>query len=240
MDSELKQLVNTYKPNDQVLSRLRQINLVATVGPSASGKTTIMKELVKSSPGVGFVLDETSRKARINETPGVDFLFRSKQEITEDLKNGELVQVALGPNGDLYCTRLVSYPKNKISIVALVPAAIREFRNLPIGSLQAAFIVPASYELWQEWLAHQAAAGLWTPEQKEGRLKEAKTSFEFALADTGLKFVLNDNPASAAARLSQVAVGQEPNDQEKAKATAQDNYKKLLASQSEGRVVKQI
>lgn len=233
MDSELQQLVDSYKPNDQVLNMMRQINLLATVGPSASGKTTIMKELVSSLPNIDFVLDETSRKARSNETPGIDFLFRTKQDIIDDLKKGELVQVAIGPNGDLYCTRPSSYHIGKVSVVALVPAAIREFRKLPIGSFRAAFIVPASYDLWQEWLAAQATTGLWTPEQKLGRLREARESFEFALADPEMKFILNDELVDAAARLAQVANGQEPADQEKAKLAAQDNYKKLLAAYPE-------
>ena len=124
-DDELKTLVASYKPNPKVLQDMANIQVLGVVGPSASGKTTIMKALIKASPRVEFILDETSRLPRLNEINGVDFLFRTKEEILQDVKAGELVQVAIGPNDDLYCTRLSSYPTGTVGIIALVPPAVK-------------------------------------------------------------------------------------------------------------------
>jgi guanylate kinase len=207
---------------------MADIQILGTVGPSASGKTTLMKALVKASPKFKFILDETSRSPRPNEVDGVDFLFYTKEEILRDLKNGELVQVALGPNGDLYSTRLSSYPEDAIGIIALVPPAVKEFRQLPIKSFKSAFIVPKSFDIWQQWLAKQTEAGSWSEEKLQSRLAEAKQSYEFALNDNNIRFILNDEIDRAAGRLEQVVAGQPPADERRARSIAAENYAKLL------------
>ena len=227
-DDELKRLVDNYRPNQKVLAGMANTRVLGTVGPSASGKTTLMKALVKISPKFKFILDETSRAPRPGEINGQDFLFRTKEEILADLEKEELVQIAIGPNGDLYSTRLSSYPTGGIGVIALVPPAVIEFRHLPFESFTAAFIVPKPFEIWQKWLAKQAKAGDWTEEKLHSRLAEAKTSYKFALADKDIYFVLNDDIDKAVNRLLQIAVSQAPADESRAKAVAKENYAKLL------------
>lgn len=227
-DDELRTLVASYRPGPKVLRDMANIQVLGTVGPSASGKTTLMKALVAKSPKVKFILDETSRAPRPEEVNGVDFLFRTKDEILQDVKDGELVQVALGPNGDLYATRISSYPKEGIGVVALVPPAVREFHKLPIKSFQAAFIVPETYDKWQQWLAKQAKAGSWSREKLRSRLAEAKQSYEFALNNSNTRFILNDTIELAAKRLKQVAHGHIPDNESQARAAAEQNYQQLL------------
>lgn len=227
-DDELKRLVDNYRPNQKVLAGMANIRVLGTVGPSASGKTMLMKTLVKISPKFRFILDETSRTPRRGEINGQDFLFRTKEGILADLEKGELVQIAIGPNGDLYCTRLSSYPNWATGVIALVPAAVMEFRRLPFKSFTAAFIVPFKFTAWQKWLAKQAKAGEWTEEKLQSRLAEAKRSYEFALADKNICFVLNDDIDRAVDRLLQVAENQSAADESQARAAAKENYAKLL------------
>lgn len=226
MDKELQELVDNYQPNEQVLKAMANIRVLATAGPSASGKTTVMKKLVELSGEVGFVLDETSREPRHNETDGVDFLFRTKRAIMNDLEQGLLVQVAVGPNGDLYCTRLESYPEG-IGLLPLVPAAVKLFRKLPIKEFKAAFIVPSSFEKWQYWLSIQAQSSDWDEAKKLQRLEEAKKSYEFALDDGQIYFVLNDDPDRATQRLMQIIRGSAPEAETQAKEAALTNYREL-------------
>jgi guanylate kinase len=227
-DDELRTLVASYKPSPKVLQDMANIQVLGLVGPSASGKTTIIKALIKASPRVKFILDETSRAPRPNEVSSVDFLFRTKEEILQNAKAGKLVQVAIGPNDDLYCTHLSSYPTGAIGIIALVPPAVKEFRQLPIKSFQAAFIVPYNFEAWQQWLTKQAKAGDWSQEKLQSRLAEAKQSYEFALNDKSIQFVLNDKIDQAVKRLEQVVAGQPPADEQQARTTATENYARLL------------
>ena len=226
-DEELRELVADYQPNDRVLASMADIKILAAVGPTASGKTTLMEALAQSDPHYKIVLDETSRQPRPGERQGVDFLFRSLEEIIDDAKKGNLVQIALGPNNDLYCTRPEHYPHNGTGLIALVPAAVIEFRKLTVASFKAAFIVPRTYELWQGWLTKQARDSHWSDEQLNNRLQEAKQSFEFALADRQIKLVLNDDTQRSIKRLLQVADGESPTDESLAISIATDHYHKL-------------
>ncbi len=228
-DEELRKLVEGYLPNAQTLKGIRNIKLLATVGPSATGKTTIAKVLVDASADFHFVLGETSRAIRYGEQPGVDYLFRSRDEIINDMQQGLLVDIVLGAHGDLYSTRLNSYAKNGINIMALMPPALTKYRQLPLKSFQAAFIVPKTYEAWQKWLAARAREARWNLEQRRERLAEAKASHEFALHDKQIRFVLNDQMDRTAQRLWQVSQGQPPDDEATAKTAAKTNYQKLLA-----------
>src|SRR5437868_2050368 len=186
---ELQKLVESYRPKAEVLEAMGTLSVLATVGTSASGKNSIMETATKFDPSLKLVLDETSRLSRVHERQGQHFLFRTRGEILEDLQNGDLVQIAVGPNGDLYCTRISSYPHVGVGLIPLVPAAVEEFRQLPFASFDAAYIVPANYEKWQQWLEQQARSSQWTAEQKQGRLGEAQKSYEFALQDEQMRFV---------------------------------------------------
>lgn len=227
-DEELRGLVTNYKPSKETLATMHQISLVATVGPSATGKTTIMKALVAMDSNFHFVVGETSRRPRPSEQDGVDLFFRDRDEILADLKAGRLTQVVIGPNGDLYCTRVNNFSTSLINLFPLIPLGVKQFRALPLKIFATAFIVPDSFEHWQQWLKKQAVEGRWNEEKLRQRLIEAKSSFEFALKDNDIRFVLNDKPKKAAVLLRQVARGQRPDGEDRARHIAEDNYAKLL------------
>src|SRR5476649_995472 len=102
--NDLIDSVKAYQPSPQTVEAMNQISLVATIGPSASGKSTIMQALANSDPEFHVVVGHTSRSPRVGETHGVDLSFRNHAEIVEDLKAGNLNQVVVGPSGDLYWT----------------------------------------------------------------------------------------------------------------------------------------
>lgn len=226
-NDELKTLIDRYQPSAETVAAMRKVSLLATVGPSATGKSTIMRALSESNRRFHFVVGETSRTARANEQNGADLFFRSREAILADLQAGRLTQVVVGPNGDLYCTRVENFPTGKISLFPLVPKGVVQFRALPLKFFAAAFIVPAGFELWQQWLAKQAELSGWSQEKLVGRLHEALASHEFALSDPQIRFVLNDNVPKAAERLAQVAGGQAPEREEGARRQALINYQKL-------------
>ena len=228
MTDDLKALVETYQPSAATKSAMSEVSLIATVGPSGSGKSTIIKTLANSDPEFHFVVGETSRSPRPDERDGVDLHFRTQAEILADLRNGKLTQAVRGPNGDLYCTRTDNFSRTGYNLFPLIPLGVRQFRDLPLKFFAAAFIVPATFELWQSWLKKQAQNSNWTKEKLAGRLAEAKLSYEFALKDTQIGFVLNDEINKSAKRLAQLARQQPVDDQQRAKEIAHDNYDKLL------------
>lgn len=221
-DEEIRYLVDHYKPDTQTLEALAGVRLMAIMGPSAVGKTTIMEMAEKKSPLLHMVSNNTSRAVRPGEKQGAEFSFMTKEQMVEGIKHGAFVQVVMNPWGDLYGTRLQDYFLGKVGLLAIISSAIPTFRKL-FPDLKIAFIVPSSYEAWmQHFLAREASE-----EDKTKRLQEASTSIGFALADKGARFVLNDELDKAVDRLIQVAEGAKPDDEDQARQLAAQYLEKL-------------
>ncbi len=60
--------------------------------PSGSGKTTIVKYLLKNIPELQFSISATSRKSRINEIDGRDYYFLSSEEFLNRVKNHDFIE----------------------------------------------------------------------------------------------------------------------------------------------------
>ncbi len=66
--------------------------LVIFSAPSGSGKTTIVRELLKCFPQFEFSISATSRQPRGQEQHGVDYYFLSNEEFRERVERGEFVE----------------------------------------------------------------------------------------------------------------------------------------------------
>ena len=66
--------------------------LVIFSAPSGSGKTTIVRELLKSFPQFEFSISATSRKPRGQEQNGVDYYFMTKEEFRQRVERDEFVE----------------------------------------------------------------------------------------------------------------------------------------------------
>jgi len=60
--------------------------------PSGSGKTTILKEILKCFPDFVFSISATTRKRRSTEKNGIDYFFISEEEFKNKIDNGEFVE----------------------------------------------------------------------------------------------------------------------------------------------------
>ncbi len=60
--------------------------------PSGTGKTTIVKEVLKEFPDLAFSVSATTREKRENEVDGKDYFFISEQEFRNMIKNNEFVE----------------------------------------------------------------------------------------------------------------------------------------------------
>ncbi|NPD84870.1 guanylate kinase [Lentimicrobium sp. L6] len=60
--------------------------------PSGSGKTTIVREMMKRGFPLEFSVSATSRTPRGNEKDGVDYHFLSLEEFNKKIKNNEFIE----------------------------------------------------------------------------------------------------------------------------------------------------
>lgn len=66
--------------------------LVIFSAPSGSGKTTIVRELLKRFPQFEFSISATSRQPRGKEQHGVDYYFLSNEEFRQRVERDEFVE----------------------------------------------------------------------------------------------------------------------------------------------------
>ncbi len=177
-----------YQPAAYALDRLKRVDFVAVVGPTAVGKTTIIKAAVKQSAALHMLVAGTSRGVRAGERGGVDFYFGNLEDMQKRAARGEYVTAVVGASGDLYTTAPEDYPLDKTVLMATLAQAVASFRTLPYRTFRTIFIVPPSWEAWQERLQLHR----FTPEQLASRMAEARVSLQFALDDTNVRFVIND------------------------------------------------
>ncbi len=87
-------------------------------GPSGCGKSTLLKNVYKDISDYYFSISTTTRDPREGEKDGVDYLFTTKEEFEEDIKNGHFLEWA-EVHGNYYGTSLKpikkSFRKRKIS-----------------------------------------------------------------------------------------------------------------------------
>lgn len=89
--------------------------LVILSGKAASGKDTLKRELLKLIPNSHNVVNCTTRPPREGEIDGVDYHFRSSEEMLEKMLNYELAEAVVFNNW-VYGTEYSSMREDKINI----------------------------------------------------------------------------------------------------------------------------
>lgn len=89
--------------------------MLVIIGPSASGKTQIVNELIKSYD-LNKMVTYTTRTPRINERNGVDYHFITKAEFKEKLENNFFLEHVLY-NDNYYGTAKNELSNDKVVIL---------------------------------------------------------------------------------------------------------------------------
>ena len=182
---QLPELIRDYKAPAETISRISDIDLLMIIGGSGVGKTSIIKRL-----GIPFVPTDTTRPIRPDEIDGTDYFFRTDYEqLINDIKERKFVQVAIGPADDFYGTRADAYPQVGLAVYAVVADVIPLFRQLGFNETISAFITPPNFLEWMSRLDKHNVES----DQLAKRLEESKRSFNFALNDSQVHFILNDD-----------------------------------------------
>lgn len=213
-----------YKPSQAVREQLAQVDLIAVVGPTGAGKTSIMEH-----SGIPFVTSDVTRPARKGEDNGVDYNFRTDYDkMMQELEAGEFVQYVVNPNGEFYGSKASSFPAFGPCTMAIVATTIPLFLSLGFKTVVPVYILPPNYNEWMRRInAHR-------DKDLPARLVEAKTSMETALAAGNFHFIINDDLLTACQEFRDVAHGTIDNSQQ---AAARDAVLKLLTGIEDSNLV---
>lgn len=70
----------------------KQGKCIIISAPSGSGKTTIVKEVLKAIPELQFSISATSRSPRANERDGVDYYYLSAEAFRQKIEAGDFLE----------------------------------------------------------------------------------------------------------------------------------------------------
>lgn len=221
---EFEELLSDYRLSEAAKATLAKTKLALLVGPSSSGRNTIIGELLKIGR-YHQIISDTTRQPRVNngilEQDGREYWFRSEDEILNDLQRGEFLEAAIIHNQQV----------SGISVRELKAAAdegkiaVNEIEVVGADNIHAAkpdtlffFVLPPSFD---EWMVRMSARGPLPADEVHRRLVSAVQELTTALSRTYYRFIMNDTFTHAAKRIDDIIGGNiPPNDQEQLKDIA--------------------
>lgn len=195
--ARLSELQASYKANEEVLEYIRHIKLLAVVGPTGAGKSTVVRQ--SSLP---FVIGDTTRLQRDGEIQGRDYNFRNDlNNLLKEVEAGEYVQYVIERGTEFYGTKASSFPSSGSCVMSILARALPDFEKLGFATIVPVYIVPPSHTEWMHRISAHRDKDL------EARLLEAKESLHAALSNPSYVFILNDQLEAAVEALRSVARG---------------------------------
>ncbi len=164
--------------------------IIVVAAPSGTGKTTIVKKILKEYPEIIFSISATTRKKRNNETDGIEYFFISEDEFKSKIKNNEFAEWERFY--DYYYGTLKSFidintNENKTVLLELdVNGALAIKKNYHDAHL--IFIVPPSKE---ELIKRLTARNTESEDDLKKRIERAK--MELSIKDKFDYFVHNND-----------------------------------------------
>ncbi|WP_280255395.1 guanylate kinase [Nocardia wallacei] len=174
--------------------------LVVLVGPSAVGKSTVVRCVRERLPDLVFSVSATTRAPRPGEVDGRDYRFVTRAEFDAMIEEGELLEWAdihggLQRSGTPAAPVRAALAANLPVLVEVDLAGARQIRTTMPEALLV-FLAPPS---WDELVARLTGRGTESPEVIERRLQTART--ELAACDEFDTVIVNDDLTSACEQL---------------------------------------
>ena len=166
--------------------------LVIFSAPSGSGKTTIVKELLKRFDCFEFSISATSRQPRGQEQNGIDYHFMTNEEFKSGVERGEFVEWEEVYAGTCYGTLKSEmeriWAKGNVIIFDVDVMGGINLKRLFGEDACSVFIMPPSVEELERRLR-----GRGTDAEEVIMKRIAKAEFELSKADAFDHVVVNDD-----------------------------------------------
>ncbi len=155
--------------------------LIIFSAPSGTGKSTLVRYLIKEDLNLQFSISATSREPRGDEQHGLEYFFLSSDEFKEKIANNEFLEYE-----EVYKDRFYGTLKSNVDMI------LEEGKNVVfdidcVGGLNvkkiygdralSIFIMPPSIQALRQRLEKR---GTDTPEVIESRLSKAEYEMSFA------------------------------------------------------------
>ncbi len=166
--------------------------IIMVTAPSGSGKTSIVRHLMKMYSELAFSVSATTRQPRAREKDGVDYYFLNEETFKEKIKNKEFLEWEMVYEGKYYGTLKSEMSRlwamGKVPVLDLdVHGAIHVQKQYPVNTI-ALFIKPPSIEALRERLISRGSE---TPESLQARI--GKSSYEMTFQNNFEHIIVNQD-----------------------------------------------
>lgn len=165
--------------------------IILLTAPSGSGKTSIVKYLMKKFPVLSFSISATTRAPRSNEIEGRDYYFISESDFKEKIKNKEFLEWEMVYEGKYYGTLKTEiqriWSEKKIPLLDIdVQGAIHVQQQYPVNTMSVFVQAPSLEELKNRLQGR----GSETEDSLQARL--SKATYEMSFKDSFQNIIIND------------------------------------------------
>jgi guanylate kinase len=166
--------------------------IILITAPSGSGKTSIVKYLMKKFPSLAFSVSATTRPPRDNEKDGKDYYFLSEADFKQKMKNKDFLEWEMVYEGKYYGTLKSEmsriWEEGKVPVLDIdVQGAIHVQQQYPVNTMTLFIQAPSLAELKRRLQSR----GSETEETLKDRL--SKSVYEMSFKDQFENIIINDN-----------------------------------------------
>ena len=170
----------------------RYNKIILVTAPSGSGKTSIVKYLMKKFPELAFSVSATTRQPRSSETEGVDYYFISEKDFKEKIHQKEFLEWEMVYEGKYYGTLKSEIERiwalQKVPILDIdVQGSIHVQQQYPVNTISIFIQAPSADELRKRLQGR----GSETEQSLEARIN--KSSYEMTFKEHFENVVINQD-----------------------------------------------
>lgn len=207
---KFQNILKDYQPSTEAIQLLKQLNFVVLLGPSASGKNTIIQQLL-SLKRYYYIVSDTTRAKRMNdgliEKNGQNYWFTTEEKMLDDLQNGLYLEAEIIHSQQVSGISLRELNKikklDKIPLADMDIGGVKKLLELN-NNLKVFLILPPSFEVWLKRLKERDSID---HSEIKRRLKTSLKIYE-AVQKPGIISIINDDYKSAAKQIDQIINGQ--------------------------------
>lgn len=232
--TEFERLLANYKLSSDSRKILADASLVLLVGPTSSGRNTIIEELVKTGEYYHIVSDTTREMRFKNGKPleknGREYWFTSEAEMLKGIKRGEYMEAAVIHDQQVSGCSIrevaAANSAGKVAIKDITETGAETVHGLKPDTV-IVFVTVPDYATWMSRLKSRSKI---PAEELRRRMVSAAREYRAALSHDYYQVVVNENLASVVKDIDMIAKqhGQPAARQHQARAVAQAVYQEII------------
>ncbi|HEY5369338.1 MAG TPA: guanylate kinase [Hanamia sp.] len=177
--------------------------IILITAPSGSGKTSIVKHLMKRFSSLAFSVSATTRKPRKNEKEGKDYYFISEEDFKQKIHDKEFLEWEMVYEGKYYGTLKSDisriWKEKQVPVLDIdVQGAIHVQQQYPVNTI-AIFIQAPSVEELKNRLQKRGSE---TDDSLQARLN--KSTFEMTFKNHFENIIVNEDFETACKEVEKI------------------------------------